>query len=31
MYVCIVLLVIITQILQEAGLKIATKTDKRLH
>ena len=30
MYVCIVLLVIITQILQEAGLKIATKTDKRL-
>ena len=31
MYVCIVLLVIITQVLQEAGLKIATKTDKRLH
>lgn len=31
MYVCIVLLVIITQIPQEAGLKIATKTDKRLH
>lgn len=31
MYVCIVLLVIITQILQEAGLKTATKTDKRLH
>ncbi len=31
MYICIILLVIITQILQEAGLKIATKTDKRLH
>ena len=31
MYVCIILLVIVTQILQEAGLKIASKTDKRLH
>ena len=31
MYVCVVLLVIITQIIQEAGLKIATKGDKRLH
>lgn len=31
MYVCIVLLVVITQVLQEAGLKIATKSDKRLH
>lgn len=31
MYVCIILLVIITQIIQEAGLRFATKTDKRLH
>lgn len=31
MYVCVVLLVIITQIIQEAGLRIANKTDKRLH
>lgn len=31
MYVCIILLVIITQILQEFGLRYATRTDKRLH
>ena len=31
MYVCVILLVIITQIIQEAGLRIANKTDKRLH
>lgn len=31
MYICVVLLVIITQIIQEAGLKISSKTDKRLH
>lgn len=31
MYVCVILLVIITQIVQEAGLRIANKTDKRLH
>lgn len=31
MYVCVLILVIITQIIQEAGLRIANKTDKRLH
>ena len=31
MYVCVILLVIITQVIQEAGLRIASKTDKRLH
>ena len=31
MYVCIILLVVITQILQEFGLRYATRTDKRLH
>ena len=31
MYVCVILLVVITQIIQEAGLRIASKTDKRLH
>ena len=31
MYVCVVLLVIITQIIQEAGLRVSSKTDKRLH
>lgn len=31
MYVCVILLVIITQIIQEAGLRIANRTDKRLH
>lgn len=31
MYICVILLVIITQIIQEAGLRIANKTDKRLH
>ena len=31
MYICVILLVIITQIIQEAGLKISSKTDKRLH
>ncbi len=31
MYVCVVLLVIITQVIQEAGLRIANKSDKRLH
>lgn len=31
MYVCVILLVIITQMIQEAGLRIANKTDKRLH
>lgn len=31
MYVCVILLVIITQIMQEAGLRISSKSDKRLH
>ena len=31
MYICVLILVIITQIIQEAGLRIANKTDKRLH
>ena len=31
MYVGVILLVIITQAIQEAGLRIANKTDKRLH
>ena len=31
MYVCVLILVIITQFIQEAGLRIANKTDKRLH
>lgn len=31
MYICVILLVILTQIIQEAGLRISTKTDKRLH
>ena len=31
MYICIILLVIITQIVQEAGLRISVKSDKRLH
>lgn len=31
MYVCVLILVIITQIIQEAGLRIANRTDKRLH
>lgn len=31
MYICVVVLVIITQIIQEAGLRIANRTDKRLH
>ena len=31
MYICVIILVIITQVIQEAGLRIANKTDKRLH
>lgn len=31
MYACVVLLVLITQVIQEAGLRIANKSDKRLH
>ncbi len=31
MYICVIILVIITQIIQEAGLRISSKTDKRLH
>ena len=31
MYICIILLVILTQIVQEAGLRISIKSDKRLH
>lgn len=30
MYVCVILLVIIVQILQEAGMRIASKTDRRI-
>ena len=31
MYICVIILVIITHVIQEAGLRIANKTDKRLH
>ena len=31
MYICVIILVLITQVIQEAGLRIANKTDKRLH
>lgn len=31
MYICVILLVIFTQIIQEVGLRISSKTDKRLH
>lgn len=31
MYICVVLLVVFTQIIQDAGLRISSKTDKRLH
>lgn len=31
MYICVLLLVVLTQIVQEAGLRISSKTDKRLH
>ena len=31
MYICVVFLVIFTQIIQDAGLRISSKTDKRLH
>ena len=30
MYICVILLLIIVQIIQEVGMRIATKSDKRI-